>query len=171
MDLGVYCNPMALCFTISLSMLKNGLYRSFIAAGGTKLFSNPISFDSLCMSLRLEEELICRVSIPRLPLLCFVIPLFAALNLEFDGVFRPAHNNELLLRPPAKQLPRFTVSTCVFTRVPLPTMSAQADRKKDSRNFFSVLYSFQEISSASMLAHKEMVSSLALSLFSPFSIK
>lgn len=39
-------------------------------------------------------------------------------------------NNELLLKTPAKQSPLFTVSICVFTRVPLPTVSAQVDIKK-----------------------------------------
>lgn len=70
----VYCNPAALCFTPSLSELKNSLYRSFIAGAGAKLFSNSISFDSLCMAAQREEGLVCRHSIPSLPLPYFVVP-------------------------------------------------------------------------------------------------
>lgn len=139
MDGGVYCKPTALCFTTNLSVLKNCPYRSFIAVGGPKLFSNLISCDSLCFSLQPDEELIRRVSV------LTVSPLFHYSTLHglkswLGWCIQDYLNNKLLLRPVSKQSLVLTVSAGVFTHVPVPTVSAPAHRETDGRKLGSEFF-------------------------------
>ena len=170
-----YCNPMALCFTTRLSMLKNSLYRSFIAGGGTKLFSNPISFDSSCMSLpaRGGADMQGFYSSTASP---FVFWFHSSRPLTLGMVvllLRPAPNNEHVLRPAANTTGCvYSKHSCVYLR-PWRLLHGQTDRKTVVTYFLFHIYFFVllEIFSAPVSPNKEVMSVLALSLLGLFAIK